>query len=94
MMMASELHGFPMLLGSKKQSFHHTTIPSSSFSGSRVKLVHSKNAASGFPLGKFLSSQRNTTKRFLATSTLADVANDFKVTYTFILLSVIFHMFH
>ncbi|KAK7259074.1 hypothetical protein RIF29_24670 [Crotalaria pallida] len=80
MMMASELHGFPMLLGSKKQSFNTNTILPSSFSGSRVNLVHSKNAVSGFPLGKILSdnTRRNRAKRFLATSTLADVANDFK----------------
>ena len=70
-----------MLLGSKKLSIHPDRILHSSFTGSRVNLVHSKNAVSGFPLGKFSSvTQRNTAKRFLATSTLADVANDFMVT--------------
>ncbi|MED6109869.1 hypothetical protein PIB30_037527 [Stylosanthes scabra] len=76
--MASELHAFPVLLGSKNLSIHHDRVLCSSFYGTAVKLVHSNNVESGFPLGKFLSvAQRNTRKRFLATSTLADVANDF-----------------
>lgn len=78
MMVASELQGFSMSLGSKKPSFYRDMNLSSSFTGSRVNLLHSKNVASGFPQGKFFSvTQRNTTRRFLATSTLADVANDF-----------------
>ena len=82
MMVASELQGFSMSLGSKKPSFYRDMNLSSSFTGSRVNLLHSKNVASGFPQGKFFSgTQRNTTRRFLATSTLADVANDFMVTY-------------
>ena len=82
MMVASELQGFFMSLGSKKPSFHRDRNLPSSFTGSRVNLLHSKNVASGFRLGKYFSvTQRNTTRRFLATSTLADVANDFMVTY-------------
>ncbi|XP_057439118.1 glucose-1-phosphate adenylyltransferase large subunit 1-like isoform X2 [Lotus japonicus] len=78
MMMASELHGIPMMLGSKRPYFHHDKVLSSSFSVSKVNLLHSKNAAFGFPSGKFSSvTQRKTTKRSLATSTLADVANEF-----------------
>ncbi|XP_027188390.1 glucose-1-phosphate adenylyltransferase large subunit 1-like isoform X1 [Cicer arietinum] len=65
--------------GSKKPSFHCDRILFSSFSGNKVNLLHSKNnAAFGFPSAKFSSViHRNTTKRFLATSTLANVANDF-----------------
>ncbi|KAK7284495.1 hypothetical protein RJT34_19241 [Clitoria ternatea] len=77
-MAAAEWHGLSMSLSSMKPSFHRDRIPSSSFAGSRVNMLPSKNVASGFPTGKFLSvTQRNTTRRFLATSTLADVANDF-----------------
>lgn len=81
MMMSSDLHGIAMLLGSKKPSFHCDRILFSSFSGNKVNLLHSKNnAAFGFPSAKFSSViHRNTTKRFLATSTLANVANDFMV---------------
>ncbi|RDX79074.1 Glucose-1-phosphate adenylyltransferase large subunit 2, chloroplastic, partial [Mucuna pruriens] len=78
MMVASELHGFSMSLVSKKPFFHRDRNLSSSFTVSRVNLLRSKNVASGFPLGKFSSvTQRSTTRRFLVTSTLADVANDF-----------------
>jgi hypothetical protein len=81
MMMANELHGIPKLLSSKKSSFDRDRNHlSSSFSGIKVNLLHSKNAASDFSYGKFSSViQRNKTKRFLVTSTLADVANDFMV---------------
>lgn len=88
MMMARELHGIPMLLGLKNPSFHRDRILCSSFSGSRVNLLHSLNATTSFPLGRSLCIiQRNTTTRFLATSTLADVANDFMV-----LNSLSFHL--
>lgn len=77
MMMASELHGISMLLSSKKPSFDRDRILSSSFSGSKL---HSKNATFDFSYGKFVSVvQRKTNRRFLATSTLADVANNFMV---------------
>jgi hypothetical protein len=67
MMTANELHGIPKLLSSKKSS------------SDRDRFLPS-NAASNFPYGKFSSViQRNKTKRFLVTSTLADVANDFMV---------------
>jgi hypothetical protein len=80
MMMVNELHGIPKLLSSKKSSFDRDRNLSSSFSGIKVNLLRPKNAASDFPYGKFSSViQRNTTKRFLVTSTLADVANDFMV---------------
>ncbi|KAE9593740.1 putative glucose-1-phosphate adenylyltransferase [Lupinus albus] len=50
-MIASELHGFSMLMCSKKQCFNnHNTILCSSFSGSRVNLVHSKNSAFQSPI--------------------------------------------
>ncbi|CAL5194894.1 unnamed protein product [Lathyrus oleraceus] len=75
MMMASELHGISMLLSSKKPFFDRDRILSSSFSGSKL---HSKNATFDFSYGKFVSVvQRKTNRRFLATSTLADVANNF-----------------
>ncbi|KAK7379124.1 hypothetical protein VNO80_04577 [Phaseolus coccineus] len=79
MMVASELQGLSMPLGSKKPTFHHDKNLSSSFSCSRVNLLQSKNVVSGFPSGKFFSvvTHRKTTRRFLAMSTLADVANDF-----------------
>jgi len=78
--MASELHGISMSLCSKKPPFDHNMILSSSFFGSKVNLLHSKNAASDFHYGKFSSVVlRNKTKRFLTTSTLADVANNFMV---------------
>lgn len=79
MMVASELQGLSMPLGTKKPAFHHDKNLSSSFSCSRVNLLQSKNVVSGFPSGKFFSvvTRRKTTRRFLAMSTLADVANDF-----------------
>jgi len=77
MMVASELQGLSMSL---KPTFHHDKNLSSSFSCRRVNLLQSKNVVSGFPSGKFFSvTHRNTTRRFLAMSTLADVANDFMV---------------
>ncbi|XP_014495316.1 glucose-1-phosphate adenylyltransferase large subunit 1 [Vigna radiata var. radiata] len=78
MMVASELQGLSMSLGSKKPTFHFDKDLSSSFSGSRVNLLQSKNVVSGFRPGKFFSvTHRNTTRRFMTMSTLADVANDF-----------------
>jgi len=81
MMVSSELQGLSMSLGSKKPTFHRDKDLCSSFSGSRVNLLQSKNVVSGFPPGKFFSvTHRNTTRRFITMSTLADVANDFMVT--------------
>jgi len=78
--MASELHGISMSLCSKKPSFDRDRVPSSSFFGSKLNLLHSKNAASDFRYGRFSSVVlRNKTNRFLTTSTLADVANNFMV---------------
>ncbi|KAI4301624.1 hypothetical protein L6164_034884 [Bauhinia variegata] len=79
MMMASELHGFPMLLGSKMPSYYNDKVLSSSFSGKNVNVVHSKDAASSsYPIGKFFSaSRKKTTKRFSPNSSIADFANDF-----------------
>ncbi|AES82317.2 glucose-1-phosphate adenylyltransferase large subunit 1 [Medicago truncatula] len=77
-MMASELHGISMSLCSKKPSFDRDRVPSSSFFGSKVNLLHSKNAASDFRYERFSSVVlRNKTNRFVTTSTLADVANNF-----------------
>ncbi|KAG2406456.1 Glucose-1-phosphate adenylyltransferase large subunit 2 [Vigna angularis] len=78
MMVASELQGLSMSLASKKPTFHRDKDLSSSFSGRRVNLLQSKNVVSGFRPGKFFSvTHRNTTRRFMTMSTLADVANDF-----------------
>ncbi|XP_054779289.1 glucose-1-phosphate adenylyltransferase large subunit 1-like isoform X3 [Prosopis cineraria] len=75
--MASELHGFSLLLSSKVTPSHNDRILSSSFSNSRVNLVHSNHAASDLGNTKTVNvTQKKTTKRLLAARTLADVAND------------------
>lgn len=75
--MASELHGFSMLLGSRMTSSHNDRILSSSFCNGRVNMVHSNNAACDLRNTK--STQKKTTKRLLAVCTLADVADSLVV---------------